>query len=327
MDLRAHTTWACLLAIAACEDGEGRPSDAGWDAGSDAGSDAATDDDVTLVTLNLALAPTVKGPKERLPALREAVAALDADVLCLQEAFSPTIQPSQLASMLEESFPYAHFTDEGPSTSLGNGVLLLSKHPLSNLSAKVFETNELGGLLNRVLLVADVALGERLLHVACTHLSAGLGAEDIARKKAQVEEIFAFLDARAPSAGPTFLLGDFNAGPDPVGACNASSEPACDPPDLETYELVLTRFEDPNADATFCTQCKDIFDPMQILGTFSSEPDQRIDHCFVADLAPFAHAETRIVVDEDPMLEVDGEVLHSLSDHRGVACSFQVDPT
>jgi len=294
----------------------------------DAGSDAATAIDsgpelpFELVTFNMALTTTVKGPAERLPGIVEGLEAQDVDVLCLQEAFLGVTTPQEMAALLADTYPHAYESDLPNETTFGTGVLIVSKHPLLNTDALRFTNEDLFGVVDRSLLVAEVERDGRNFRVACTHLTAGLGSGGVMRRQLQQQEIFDFLDGLPEVDGPTFLLGDFNAGPDPIGTCTASSDPPCDEPDVASYDLVLEHFDDPNADLDECTQCKEQFDSLQTLNVFSSEPDQRIDHCFVRNLEPYRHLHSEIVLAEEVAIPFEGETLMHLSDHRGVRCEF-----
>jgi hypothetical protein len=111
-------------------------------------------------------------------------------------------------------------------------------------------------------------------------------------------------------------------GPDPIGACTPETEPACTLPDTTSYDLVLEHFADPNEGLAECTQCREQFAALQTLSLFSDEPDQRIDHCFVKDLAPYVHLGSEIVLEEEVDITFGNETLEHLSDHRGVRCEF-----
>lgn len=294
----------------------------------DAGSDAATATDsgpplrFDLVSFNMALTTTVKGPAERLPGIVAGLEDQDADVLCLQEAFLGVTTPEEIADLLADTYPHAYWSELPNETTLGPGVVLVSKHPLLNTDALRFTNEDLFGLVDRSVLVAEVERDGHNFRIACTHLTPGLGTGGVQRRQAEQQEIFDYLDGLPAVDGPTFLLGDFNAGPDPIGACTPSSDPPCEEPDVASYNMVLEHFDDANADLNECTQCKEQFDSLQTIAVFSSEPDQRIDHCFVRDLDPYRHLHSEIVLAEEVAIPFEGETLTHLSDHRGVRCEF-----
>jgi endonuclease/exonuclease/phosphatase family metal-dependent hydrolase len=327
MTPRRQTLWLLALAGFAAACGDDAPEDTadastGTDAGSDAGSAPSGPARFDVITFNMALTTTVKGPDERRPGIMEALAAEDADVLCLQEGFEGVASPEQVADELADAYPHAYWSTLPNETALGSGVLLLSKHPLHNTEALRFVAEDLFGFVDRTALVAEVALGGMHLRVACVHLTAGLGSGGLMRRQAQIAETIDWLDGLPAVDGPTFLLGDFNAGPDPIGACTPSTDPSCEPADVASYEQVLEHFDDPNVDFDECTQCKEQFDSLQTIAIFSTEPDQRIDHCFVRDLAPLVHLDSQIVLGDEVALPFEDETLEHLSDHRGVRCNF-----
>jgi endonuclease/exonuclease/phosphatase family metal-dependent hydrolase len=314
-----------LLATLAARCGDDEDDTTG---AADAGSDATLAADsrptlrIDLVTINMALTTTFKGPAQRLPGNVAALEAQDVDMLCLQEDFLGVTTPQEMAALLADTYPHAYESDLPNETAFGTGLLIVSKHPLLNTSALRFTNEDLFGVVDRSLLVAEVEREARNFRVACTHLTAGLGTGGVQRRQAQQQEIFDYLDALPAVDGPTFLLGDFNMGPDPIGACTPSSDPACVDPDIASYDLVLEHFDDPNADLDECTQCKEQFDSLQTLSVFSNEPDQRIDHCFVRNLDPYRHLHSEIVLAEEVAIPFEGETLTHLSDHRGVRCEF-----
>lgn len=305
---------------AACGD-DADDDTGGADAGSDAGS-AQGPARFDVITFNMALTTTVKAPNERMPGIMEGLAAEAGDVLCLQEAFEGVASPEQVAAELADAYPHAYWSTIPNETAFGSGMLLVSKHPLENAQALRFLAEDLFGVQDCGVLAAEVVLDGMQLRVACTHLAAGLGGGGVMRRQAQIAEAIDWLDGLPPVDGPTFLLGDFNAGPDPVGACTPSTDPACEPADVASYAQVLEHFDDPNADFDECTQCKEQFDSLQTIAVFSTEPDQRIDHCFVRDLAPLVHLDSQIVLGDEVAIPFEGETLEHLSDHRGVRCNF-----
>jgi len=274
------------------------------------------------VTFNMALTTTVKGPAERMPGILSALEAESADVLCLQEAFVGVTTPAEIAERLAGTYPHAYVSPVPVEAPFGPGLVLVSKHPLAGTAALRFTNEDSIGIVDRSVISADVSRDGRTFRVACTHLSAGLDEAGVALRGLQVDEIFSFLGGMPEVDGPTLLLGDFNAGPDPVGACTPTTDPACEPADTTTYDRILEEFEDPNAELAECTQCKTQFDSLQVISLFSSEPDQRIDHCFAKDLDPYTHLGTEIVLDEAVAIPFGDETLGHLSDHRGLRCSL-----
>ncbi len=279
------------------------------------------------ISFNMALTESVKGPAERLPAIIAALIAADADVLCLQEAFEGVAPPPHVAALLEDHYPHAFHSPLDKQTPLGAGLLLVSKYPFEVTDALRFSVEDPFKAVDRSVLLAELNIAGQPVRIACAHLNPGLAPSGVASRGQQVTEIFAFLDAQPAIDGPVLLLGDLNAGPDPIGACTPTTMPACVEPDTQTYDLVLTRFTDANAELDACTQCRDQFAALQAASLFSNEPDQRIDHCFVANLAPYVHLESSLALDGEVAIDANGETLAHLSDHRGIRCVFGVPST
>jgi endonuclease/exonuclease/phosphatase family metal-dependent hydrolase len=306
------------------------------------------DPKVTLVTYNTGLidANIVKAPLERKPLIIAALKQLDADVICLQEVFNQYGGPGEMAAQLADTYPHSFWTFAGQGHPLGNGVLIVSKHPLYRGRELAFQAQS--GIVDRVIIAANVLTADSYFTVMCTHLQAGLDTggpgASVSIRQAEINEVFAWAQAEGylAAGNKTFWLGDFNAGPDPVGQCAGMMPPSpdcCDPmaamnactavADVDSYNLVKTMFTDANDNTLGCTSCRSRFIPLQVLNTFNYEPSQRIDHCLYRNIGASVPIEKGLVMTQDPAIQYSGpgapqggEVLHSLSDHDGVRCKF-----
>jgi endonuclease/exonuclease/phosphatase family metal-dependent hydrolase len=268
----------------------------------------------TLATYNVALLQTIKNPEERKPLIVDALRGLDADVLCLQEVWDQYSSTAEMASLLSEEFPYAWWTWEGDA-AFGNGVLIVSRHPLYRGRALRFEANDSSGFVDRMVLAADVVTESSHFHVLCTHLE----AFDRDARAAEVDELVTFAEAEGYIDGPTFLIGDFNAGPETGAEC-----PACTDIDEENYDKLLETWTDPRAGNLECTWCADAWVPLQLLDVAKDQyHDARIDHCFTKEIGASVLITSETIFDEVVTYDVDGEpVMTQLSDHNGVSCTF-----
>jgi endonuclease/exonuclease/phosphatase family metal-dependent hydrolase len=195
-----------------------------------------------------------------------------------------------------------------------NGLLLLSRHPLSGTEYKRLDSY----LIVRVVLHAVVAtptLGS--LDVFCTHLTADLGASVKyagkaaswgAEQGAQIDVMTAWVAERATAhAGLAVVLGDTNCGPahDP-GVTAAFPE--------NHAKFAAAGWADPYGDdpATPCTFCG----ANPLVGDDTSE---LIDHAFVVGAVPTTEYEATRVLDQPVTLTIGGAPVESrLSDHYGV---------
>jgi hypothetical protein len=274
--------------------------------------------------------------------------ASDADVLCLQESFNQFGGPHAMAAHLADTFPYSFWTWQGTGQHpLGNGVLIASKFPLYRGREHVFAAQN--GIVDRVIIGADVLMPDSYFHLMCTHLQAGLDTGNpqasVEVRTAEVNEAFAWAQAEGYMDGPTFWLGDFNAGPDPVGACDGVADPddCCSPTDplgacvntadTVNYDLVDTMFDNAATDAIGCTSCRGQFIQLAVLNTFNSDPSQRIDHCWSRNLGgtTIVQGVSRHFTEDialpynGPGAPARGETLNFLSDHYGVRCRYIQD--
>jgi endonuclease/exonuclease/phosphatase family metal-dependent hydrolase len=224
-------------------------------------------------------------------------------------------------------FPYAFWTHTG-ETGLGNGLVILSKHPLFRGRELRFVAQDPNAFVDRMVIAANVLTADSYFTVLCTHLQAGLTGEPLTVKMEEIQETLAWAQAEGylEAGWPAFWLGDFNAGPDPLMTCDPSSE-CPEPPDLANYDLVRQTFTDPNEGFPECTSCRDQFIPMAVIAIFNNEPDQRIDHCFHRGLETGVFVSGDRVFDEPQSIMIaGGETLEWLSDHYGMSCAFAGSP-
>ena len=276
---------------------------------------------VTVVSFNTGLAPTLRVPSQRLPLILNAVKQVGADVICLNEVWTVYTSPWAFAQEVATVYPYAFWHERG-TTPMGSGLLILSKHPLYRGRALAYEAQELSDYFEKSLIAADVVTENAYFHVMCTHLAAPTDETGPPLRKAQLDEAKAFAAANGYLSGVTFFLGDFNAGPDPVQDCTPTTDPPCRLPDVESYDYALQTWTDPNHDWEQCTWCRSIAMPFQISATFSQDPSQRIDHCLYRGLAAENFKSRSVVFDEKISISAGSITIEHLSDHIGVKCVF-----
>jgi endonuclease/exonuclease/phosphatase family metal-dependent hydrolase len=156
------------------------------------------------------------GPWEaRQPIIEANLRAIDADIICLQEAWEDDTrsQPEELASALGLSYVYerAFMMNGGWS---GNAVL--SRWPI--LRNEVEELPMQGGGAvdtdedeRRLIVFAEIDGPRGPFQVFCTHLS--WRADWSGVRQAQVAKVCAVVRAHSPRTFPAILCGDLNAEP------------------------------------------------------------------------------------------------------------------
>lgn len=154
-----------------------------------------------------------QGPwADRLPLIRDQLAALDADVIGLQEVLGFPGMPSQadeIAAGTDWHVYYAPAWHIGGGLTFGNAIL--SRHRLGDVATLPLPSPP--GLDTRTAAFARVEAPHGPLPVFVTHLTfqAHMGHA----RCAQVRALADHADALAPESGPpAVLLGDFNANPD-----------------------------------------------------------------------------------------------------------------
>jgi endonuclease/exonuclease/phosphatase family metal-dependent hydrolase len=154
-----------------------------------------------------------QGPwAQRLPLIRDGLAALDADVIGLQEVLAfgalPT-QADEIAAGLGWHVFHAPAWDIGGGLTFGNAIL--SPHKLFDTACLSLPTP--AGLDTRSVVFARVDAPHGPIPVFVTHLTVQFHLCDV--RRAQVVALTDHVARLAPIGGPPpVVLGDFNAGPD-----------------------------------------------------------------------------------------------------------------
>jgi len=162
---------------------------------------------LTVLTLNIW---NRGGPwDERLRVIREGLAAMQPDIVCLQEVLS--LPEFDQAAMIAEGAGYhiAFGADGDDHYPFGNAVL--SRWPITRTVARPLPRG--GTDENRVVTFAAIASPFGTLPVFSTHLNWKLHHGHV--RVQQVRELVAFMDAMTDEGElPAVLAGDFNAEPD-----------------------------------------------------------------------------------------------------------------
>ncbi len=364
-------------------------------------SSAPDETKLTLVTWNVGLATGfVDYASQRLPIIVDTLRALDADVLCLQEVWTPedvlairdgvadifpnihqvqledtsvgeaacaatesdplvacvdthcaAIAASEIAGcVLEHCRPEFDALGDNCTTCVvanigkevdeivslcktgsarfaykgANGLMLLSRRPLSNLAHVELESTN----TQRSLLAANVSLpvlGE--VAVICTHLAADLTSSGLTytgpfetwggENAVQADAVIAFAESYAASRS-TIILGDFNSGP--------GGSPPLEPelPDaafLRLSQAGYTAFPSSLGEGQTCTYCA------ENLLVDDSATSVLIDHLFFDAIpADVTIATSRVGVKPFEINVGDSLVPTHASDHFGVELSLQESP-
>jgi endonuclease/exonuclease/phosphatase family metal-dependent hydrolase len=154
-----------------------------------------------------------QGPwTQRLLLIRQGLAALDADVIGLQEVLGFPGMPSQADEIAQGMGWHVHHV---PAWHVGGGLTfgnaILSKHPLVDVASLSLPSPE--GLDTRTVAFARVDLPHGPMPVFVTHLTfqLHLGHARIAQVRALAEHVKALAPVDGP---PPVVMGDFNAEPD-----------------------------------------------------------------------------------------------------------------
>lgn len=284
-----------------------------------------------VATYNNGLIQLVRAAAARIAPIQAELAALDADVICLQELYTQFTNPRAFAEALAATYPYAWY-ETTTVNALGNGLAILSKKPLYRGRHLRYVMNDSNNVVDRAVIAATVVDPAAGFHVdvLCTHIQAGLDGPGITLRQAQLAELGQFVTAEGYATGPSILLGDFNTGPDPMPAdteCSddANCSPMCIAADTASYASMSTTYGWTDAATglfTDCTSCRDQFVQMATLNLFPCEPSQRIDHCFARNLGTSAAREVTRELDQPVAITGQGGTANYLSDHYAVRCRY-----
>ncbi len=300
-----------------------------------------------VMTFNVGFLQTVIGGAVRLPHIVTAVKASPAEIICFQELWHDQIvTPAEFAAMVADEYPYSVWdnSDIEEFSPLSNGLLILSKHPLHRKRFHRYTEND--DIVDRAVIAATAVKGDEWsLHVVCTHLQAGLDGGDqdpppptsnAGVRAAQLAELEDFVADNGYEVGPSLLLGDFNAGPDPdptdeeCPGGGASCPLTCSPTDSVTVANAVAAGWVDRADAlgfTECTYCMPEARDLEYIPLYPCEGSQRIDHCLTRGTAPSQI--TAIVRDMEQAIDEpipnDSQNRHArtLSDHYAVRCTIE----
>jgi endonuclease/exonuclease/phosphatase family metal-dependent hydrolase len=253
------------------------------------------------------------GPWEaRLPAILDAVAALDPDVACFQEVWVDEATGDSLAARIAARLGggFSHVESSRlviEGVSFGNAVV--SRWPITGSEVLDLPAPSTSEEL-RTCLRADVETPDGPVQLYSTHLNWRF--DESAVRQEQVRAICAFVAAAPARTFPPVLCGDFNAAPD-----------------SDEIRMLTGRMAVPVEKLVFHDAWEVAGDPADRGTTWSNanpyacldlEPDRRIDYVFVGwpKAGGRGHVESCSVVGTEP---VDGVVP---SDHYGVLATIRI---
>jgi len=233
-----------------------------------------------ILTLNAGLLSLFAGRVHVSPFVEERAAALpaslrlvNADVVALQEVYHQTHR-DLILSRLKDLYPFAGFVRKRRFFGLENGLMVLSKAPLSaKLELFRHAPFEETFLDNKGSLLCEIDFGESgtlaLLNVHTTAGGARLHPEAPRADYIRSKQVAQFLTLASSLHEPTIIVGDLNAGP---GVSEGNFRQVL----IAGYESVYDVLRGDQEDVTW--------DPQNALnrkGPHSACPPQRIDHVLI----------------------------------------------
>lgn len=177
----------------------------------------------------------INGIKARIDNLPKWLEEASPDVVCLQEIKS-----------VDENFPTATFEDLGYNVAVHgqksfNGVAILSKHPIDDLSRGL--PGDAGDEQARYI-EARITSPEQSLRIAGIYLPNGnpLGTEKFAYKLAWMERLIVQAQTMLTDEEPFAIVGDYNVIPDPIDCrtpANWTDDALYQPESRDAYRTLL----------------------------------------------------------------------------------------
>jgi endonuclease/exonuclease/phosphatase family metal-dependent hydrolase len=278
---------------------------------------------VSLLTLNLGLSAIRLGRRiaiaahveERLTFAPALIAALDADVIALQEIYNGRDQRF-LAQALRRTYPFA-LSASAHGSMFGNGLMLLSRLPIRRGWFAPFRAAAPASrwLWEQGFLACELGRPKtRPLRLINAHLVASEPwhrPDDAVTQARRTRETRALLDLAGEQSA--LLVGDFNTSPTVAPAIYQSIIAAGY---RDAFAHIHGTVEEPTWDAD---------NPLNRSAPHRQAPSQRIDHVFVptstgAGIRPMA-AQTVL---KEPLVPLRNGNTCTLSDHYGLLVTLSI---
>jgi endonuclease/exonuclease/phosphatase family metal-dependent hydrolase len=285
-------------------------------------------DTLRLLTFNLGLLgfelksrwrmPVDAHLRERLAAAPLVLSSVEADVIALQEIYSPADR-RLLTRAMAARYPFSAGSPKMRSLT-GNGLMVLSRFPILHSSFMPCHSAPLWTLpfWRQGLFAAEIELPligrTRLINV---HIASSVPfghADSNASKANRNREIGQLLSAANAQGQRAILMGDFNASPE------------VHPEDyfriIDAGYLDAFVASNPHTSRGFTW---DSANPLNARGRFHDAPSQRIDHVFVPDIqSPWLKPISAQIVLQDRAISTASGVRIPLSDHYGMLVTLAV---
>lgn len=268
--------------------------------------------------------------EERLAVIPSLIKAADADIVALQEIYELEHQ-NQLIASLADIYPYSSKSNIRRPLFLADGLLVLSKYPITDVEFTTFSTVP---FLERIFVIKgylslNIKLNESMtLKLVNTHLTAGANShpeskEADAARHSEIEELRS-LDRLSDET--YVFVGDFNTGTrKPDGESKHVSKGNFDfllSNGWESaYDQLLVNGKIKDDDWTW-----DIKNPLNMNSPHATSPSQRIDHVVLPPKTQhkLSFEDARIVFQEK-VVEIKNEKEKvTASDHHGLLVVLRV---
>jgi endonuclease/exonuclease/phosphatase family metal-dependent hydrolase len=181
-------------------------------------------DTLRVMTYNVWGIPTSSDRQARMLAIGRQLAAMNLDIVGLQECWLEDDRARVLAGLMGSDLSHSHFY---PSGLMGSGLMLLSRFPIVDVGFHRYSLNGLPLKIPEVDYYGGKGIGYACLDtphgeiaVFNTHIIARYaeGEDDLfrAHRAAQGYEFARYVDAQA-NGRPVIALGDFNVSPGVIG--------------------------------------------------------------------------------------------------------------
>lgn len=247
------------------------------------------------------------------------IAALNPDIICLQEVFSRR-HLNLIIRSLANTHPHWYAPISLRPKLFGSGLALFSRFPILQSNSRWFKSQlfEEAVFAPKAYMTVTIDTGTQgLVEIVNCHTTAGGSKHHPESSTAdgcrqlQIEEMVNFSSERDLSVAHSLLIGDLNCGPE------AS---------VKNYKYLISRgFTDLVVSALGDSPAPVTWDPLNPLNVSSphkTSPPQRIDHILAISRSKLLAADYR-TIGREPTVQISLEKGCTPSDHYGVMVAFK----
>ena len=191
---------------------------------SEVSTTAVPDDNLHLMTANMALGPGWLNAKGRFASSVERAQCMGQRLNALSDSELPSIFLAQevwdeqateaLVTQLQQRYPYIIHSVGSNVLGRNSGLFVASRYPISDIEFRPFDSfPSSDNLSNKGILRAEIQAGERRLAIYNLHAISPETVEGAALRKKHLQSLLHWIQEEADHYDDIFVAGDFNLSP------------------------------------------------------------------------------------------------------------------